>query len=311
MANQMRANNLMKTPIALMAVCLAAGCATASIRPAPNREPEPGPAPRIVVTDADRLVARSLLEPIDSTTIFISIPQRDSLALAVAHLRSADSLLNVMLGEDGAKWLESVQILLGFSGPGRRDSSFIRELGTCAGAVPDTFVPYRGGAGFSRRALPAGCWPTLDSALAILPHAEVSLYGWSHLGSMSIEVFTDEPVYRYALAEYLRERLGEVVASNSMLNSWPPIDFERVDEGWLFTLMRGYGDCPSGCIHRRYYPFLYDPSTGRVITLPERGDPWPPPQPKRFDGDTLTAPPETQSETPPTASPAAPQSVPH
>lgn len=293
----------MRPPIRFLALCLVGVSATSAFAQNPARD-------AIVVTDTDRLVARSLLEPIDST-MFVSIPQRDSLARAVAHLRSADSLLNVILSDDGAKWLESVQILLGFGGPGRRDSTFIRQLGACADAVQDTFVPYRGGAGFSKRVLPDGCWPALDSALATLPHAEVSLYGWSYHGSMSVEVFTDEPVYRYALAEYLRERLGEVVASNSMLNSWPPINFERVNEGWLFTLMRGYGDCPSGCIHRRYYPFLYDPSTGGVTKLPERGDPWPPPLPKPFEVDTLKAPTEKQSETPPTASPAAPRSAPH
>lgn len=310
MANQMRSSDLMKSPIALMAVCLAAACATASVRPAPDHEPEPDPAPRIVVTDIDRLVARSLLEPIDST-MFVSIPQRDSLALAVAHLRSADSLLNEILGDHSAKWLESVQILLGFGDPGRRDSTFIGELGACAGAVQDTFVPYRGGAGFSRRAVPKGCWPTLDSALSMLPNVEVSLAEWYHDGPMSVEVFTHEPVDRYAFARYLRERLGESVVWNSLLNDWPPITFARVNEGWLFTLVRGYGDCPSGCINQRDYPFLYDPSTGQVTKRAERGDPWPPPPKKPFAVDTLTAPTETQSETPPTASPAAPQSAPH
>jgi len=157
------------------------------------------------------------------------------------------------------------------------DSTFTRRIGACAGAVQDTFVPNQGGAGFSRRVLPEGCWPALDSALSILPDATVRIAYWFYGGLMSVEVSTAGPVHRHALASYLRRRLGLRVVPNSTYNRWPPVDFERVAQGWQFTLMRGYGDCLSGCAYRRYFPFLYVPSTGRVKKLPEHGDPWPPP----------------------------------
>ncbi|HEU4558530.1 MAG TPA: hypothetical protein VFS20_11805 [Longimicrobium sp.] len=41
------------------------------------------------------------------------------------------------------------------------------------------------------------------------------------------------------------------------------------------TLTRGWGDCPSGCIHRRTYVFVYNRRTGRVRKVRESGDPVP------------------------------------
>lgn len=224
----------------------------------------------------DRLVARSFLEPMEFS-IFLSVAQRDSMALALASLRVADSMLGATLAWSGNRGMESLSIMLNPEGPQGQDSTFNRRLGECASAVQDTFVPYRGGAGFSPRALPKGCWPALDSALVILLDVDVSIIHWFHSGLMGVGVSTDEPVDRYALASYLGRKLGVRVWPGVLMTKWPPLDFKRVAEGWQFTLMRGYGDCLSGCIHRRYFPFLYDPSTGTVTKLPEHGDPWPPP----------------------------------
>lgn len=39
--------------------------------------------------------------------------------------------------------------------------------------------------------------------------------------------------------------------------------------------MRGWGDCPSGCIYHRRWTFRYDRTAGRVVQLSDSGDPTP------------------------------------
>lgn len=46
-------------------------------------------------------------------------------------------------------------------------------------------------------------------------------------------------------------------------------------EQWEFAFSRGWGDCPSGCIHFRYFIFLFDRVTGKITKLEEKGDPLP------------------------------------
>ena len=56
------------------------------------------------------------------------------------------------------------------------------------------------------------------------------------------------------------------------------IQLKREGDAWQFTFIHGWGDCPSGCIHKHYYYFSYRPDTQTVTKTGEKGDVEAPPR---------------------------------
>ncbi|OQY29970.1 MAG: hypothetical protein B6244_01545 [Candidatus Cloacimonetes bacterium 4572_55] len=52
------------------------------------------------------------------------------------------------------------------------------------------------------------------------------------------------------------------------------IVLKRDGEGWELTFIRGWGDCPAGCIHKHFWDFRFD-KEGSITEFKERGDPVP------------------------------------
>lgn len=243
----------------------------------PGGTADPTPVARVSVELQHLVHARANLEFDDSVNVSAERwpqPVLDSIALALATLQHVDSLSRVQLGPQ-EHWTElwsTIVVLLGY-----RDAPSTRALRGCIARTST--------AGPRPQRMP--CWPAVDSLLLTIAGASLKDLSTDSLSFGHFRIVVPVPVNRWWVMDRLRRLEDSAGADGGRLHVLPEPamnihEYERVDRRalpWTYTIVRGYGDCPSGCIHRRYYVYRYDPRTGRAWKEREYGDPYPPPSP--------------------------------
>lgn len=250
--------------------------ATACAPAARGTSVDPPPAPPVTVELQHLVHARANLELDDATDVSVARwPQAtlDSIALALATLRDVDSLSRVALGPQEF-WTErwsSLAVLVGWV-----DAPSTRALRGC--------IARTGAADPRPRRMP--CWPTVDSLLRAMDGAYLIDLSADSTRFGHFRLVVPVPYNRWWVMRVLRAPADSTADPRRIHVTPEPFmnlgEYERVDRRelpWTYTIERGYGDCPGGCIHRRHYVYRYDPRTGRAWKEGEHGDPYPPPSP--------------------------------
>lgn len=252
---------------------LLAACATPAAKPttavAPNRAV-------IVVQPHDLIHARANLEMAEDADEKVERWPRivlDSLAEALAALREVDSLTRSQLGPDSF-WTSRWSTITGM----------ILQRGSKAAACIEAIRPEQ---------IPASripCWPSLDSLLLAVEGARIVEASYDPTPQFAFRVEVPIPYSRLRIIQRIEAAgLSAGIAARDFWVLPEPFfnlhEYERVDRSvmpWRYVITRGYGDCPSGCIHHRYYVYRFDPQTRRAWKETEYGDPYPEPAKQPF-----------------------------
>ncbi len=244
----------------------------------------------VTVQPADLVQGRANLEFGDNTDSSVERwPQApiDSIAEALATLRNVDSLTRAQLAPPDF-WTErwsTVGVLISDS-----ESEPMQGLRNCVLRLRSEGIP----------AARAPCWPVLDSVLVELDGARIIETSDSDYPGAYLRMLVPVPYNRLRIISRIRAAHPVAASDAGRVHPFPEpsfylSEFERVDRSvqpWQYIIERGYGDCPSGCIYRRYYVYRYDPLTRRAWKEREYGDPYPEPRPRPLPTDSGASTPK-------------------
>lgn len=274
----------------LWSLPLLVSCATPLAQSPPMPVPEDPRQRAVTVHPQDLVQARANLEfadEADYATERWPLATIDSIALALATLRTVDSLTRAQLAPDQLfteEW-STIGVLFGL-----RESELTRRLRDCvlrvqAAGIPASRIP---------------CWPAIDSALTRIPESRIVEASDSTNRTGFLRILVPVPYNRLRVIEEVRAALRAETNDETRFHVFPEPSFnlhlvERVDRDtmpWRYVIERGYGDCPSGCIYRRYYVYRYDPFTRRAWKEREYGDPYPEPRARPLPADSGASAPK-------------------
>lgn len=117
------------------------------------------------------------------------------------------------------------------------------------------------GPGWSTTSIMIGLEGDATLASVMQPHAEslgiTEMKKWSFGNSGVVKWKT--PVNVPALAKLLEKRPGVEYASlDSIIGMSASVSLRAKDGGYALTYFQGSGDCPAGCIHKKFWTFLFD-----------------------------------------------------
>ena len=92
----------------------------------------------------------------------------------------------------------------------------------------------------------------------------VTKIAWNHR-SNSLRIFFGSPLDTFTVAQrYLELDEVQMAHPNRLTGDGSTVLLLQKADQWHFVVRRGWGDCPSGCIHEEFTYFTYDPASGVV-----------------------------------------------